>query len=109
MKEGFRSYRTAACNLRKSALFEKPPANLLELTSLNASNPGEGHGTHLMKQLCTEADMSGMNLMLLAQTPKLRDWYSSRFGFSVLQEEPIIMIRYAHRLKISELGVETNG
>lgn len=105
MKAGFRSMRTASCNLRQSALFDVPPPNLLELTNFQAFQQGKGHGTALMKQLCTEADMCGMNLMLMAESERLRDWYSGRFGFNVIQEEPLIMIRYAKRFTVSAEGM----
>ena len=100
MKTGVRTLGPASLKLSHSQVI---PANLrgglLELSKLHSKEPGQGHASKLLKQVCQEADKNKVILMVLVDPfedglskQELRDWYS-RLGFDILQETPTIMTR----------------
>lgn len=60
-----------------------------------------GHATALMHDVCSEADETGITLVLFVQPfddpdlsrAQLADWYARRFGFVPIQAEPLLMAR----------------
>lgn len=70
---------------------------------------GEGHASDLMKKVCTDADRFGVTLILFvdpfepagpaenaeAKHGMLVNWYSSYFGFTVIQQAPMTMMARA--------------
>lgn len=66
---------------------------------------GKGEATELMNAVCEQADEHDILLLLIADTYELAKFYNL-FGFSVIQESPILMAR---RPKGAELILgETN-
>lgn len=53
---------------------------------------GEGYATRLLHEVCFEADMHGLVLVILPDTEQLAHWYA-RFGFALLQNDPLLMAR----------------
>ena len=52
---------------------------------------GKGEGSELLKEVCEEADAKGVLLILIADTQRLQLFYE-RFGFEVIQNEPIVLM-----------------
>lgn len=72
---------------------------LTELVTLEAER-GKGHASMLMQKVCSEADKAGLVLLLQPRSEvipqdKLLSFYE-KFGFQVVQPNPIIMARQAH-------------
>ena len=74
-----------------------------EITKVHtrAEKQSEGFATILMRDVCNEADICGMTLILwpnpygddiALSAGMLRDWYA-RFGFRQIQSEPVMMAR----------------
>jgi GNAT superfamily N-acetyltransferase len=90
----------AACRIRRcTALPQKMWDRTREIHKLQV-NPdlrGQGYGTTLMHRVCREADMQGITLVLFVgafdrregdmDNAALLKWYTSNFGFVVLQPE----------------------
>jgi GNAT superfamily N-acetyltransferase len=53
---------------------------------------GKGEGTELLKEVCEQADSEKIQLLLIADTEKLANYYE-RFGFVAIQKAPILMVR----------------
>lgn len=67
---------------------------------------GEGHASDLMKKVCGEADRHSITLVLFvnpfepsgeveyreAKHEMLVNWYSTYFGFTVIQKAPVVMM-----------------
>lgn len=58
----------------------------------NVKERGKGHATTLLKSVCEEADKARKILLLTPDTPQLKRFYW-RFGFTVIQQEPVLMAR----------------
>ena len=74
------------------------PAGVLEVVKLetDASHTKQGYGTQLMQDICADADIEGVVLMLSPRAfgdgPKdLSKWYE-RFGFMPIQKKPIVLM-----------------
>ena len=94
LKTGRHSYKSASCKLGYSQLVDANlRGGLRELSHLEATEPGLGHGTELLKRIGKQADEANITLMLTADTHKLAEWYAREFGFWTLQETPHLMIR----------------
>ena len=52
---------------------------------------GLGYGTHLMHQVCDEADKYKKVLLLIPDSGKLETWYS-KFGFNKVQDKPVVLM-----------------
>jgi len=61
---------------------------------------GKGEATELLKDVCTQADDEKILLILIADTEKLALYYG-RFGFTAIQNAPILMIRKPYCEQIS--------
>lgn len=99
MKPGPRSNLSASLRISYTTLV---PANLRgnlrEVTHFEATEPGQGHGTALLQQVCQEADKAGVVLMLMPTTDRLAFFYG-RHGFKPIQAEPAVMMRIpVHKL-----------
>lgn len=95
MKPGTRTSGRASARLSYSTLVGANLRGMLrELTHLKVSEDarGHGHGSALMREICAEADASRCVLLLTAETRRLAEWYS-RFGFMLIQAEPMLMVR----------------
>ena len=78
---------------------EHMQAGMREIIDLMASNPRKGHATKLMRKICDRADRERITLILTAHAfqegmtdEQLEKWYS-RFGFTKIQDDPVIMAR----------------
>lgn len=103
MTPGLRSYKSATLRV---AIAEGIPEHMRprvrELLSVHAAERQKGHGSALLERTCREADRKQMVLLI---TPRRFDdgmddaalipWYE-RFGFEVIQEEPVLMAREPH-------------
>lgn len=106
MKSGARTIakKSASLRIRRcTALPEhmrKDTREVLELTTVPEKR-GQGYATSLMHALCREADAANITLVLFVKpfddeplsARELRTWYSKTFGFTVLQEDPVLMAR----------------
>lgn len=52
---------------------------------------GKGEASELLKEVCNEADDKQLLLVLIADTDRLALFYG-RFGFEVIQVEPVILM-----------------
>lgn len=106
MTPGPRTHKQAAVDIVDSETL--PPhlrARVREVHNLRSLEPGNGHATALMHQVCAEADRERMTLMLMVSQPDdaamdnsvMCAWYG-RFGFKPTKEgydAPVVMIRPA--------------
>lgn len=104
MRTGWRRYGGARLYIRKcTALPEHMRDRTRELRSLetHAQSQQQGHATMLMLNTCAEADFNGVVLVLwpspwgdniALSAEQLQDWYERRFGFKVIQKEPVAMM-----------------
>lgn len=103
MKVGARNHEGASCQVRISlALPKRMRDRTREITKVQtpAKLQGQGLATKLIEHVCEEADKDGMTLVLwprpfgdiaLSQA-MLISWYQ-RFGFQVIQPDPVLMAR----------------
>lgn len=77
-------------------------SNLLTVSTVRRQN----HANALMQDVCEQADQFGKMLLVLPSafgadgpsTAQLTDWYSRKFGFTAIQQEPqTILIRLPRR------------
>lgn len=95
MKIGSRLHKQASCRIAISeALPEDMQAGTREVVSLASDNPRKGHATALMHQVCAEADVDRIVLILMPKPfgdgmteEQLEKWYG-RFGFEMVQTVP---------------------
>ena len=76
---------------------------VLEITNLLtlSTERGQNHATSLMQEVCLQADLHNMFLLLMPQafgadgltSEQLVDWYTAKFSFVHLQQSPVILIR----------------
>ena len=95
MKPGIRTKGPASARLSYSTLVGANLRGMLrELTHLQVSEDarGQGHGSALMRDICAEADKARTVLMLTADSRKLAAFYE-RFGFKLIQADPLLMVR----------------
>ena len=93
MKTGKRTNGPATCVIRYSQLAPATQrGKLRELTALNCTEPGKGHGSKLLQAVCAEADAAGVSLLLTADSPELGRWYH-KHGFRAIQDQPLVMLR----------------
>lgn len=81
---------------------------LLEITNLltQPSKRRNNCATHLMREVCDQADQHGITLMLMPQadgndgpnSDTLEAWYSREFDFKRLQSDSNLMIRLPSRV-----------
>jgi len=104
MPIGTRTHGPASCQVRISmALPKRLRDRTREIIKVHtpATEQGNGHASKLLRQVCEEADEAGMVLVLWPRpygddialsAGMLRDWYA-KFGFRVIQPEPMMMAR----------------
>ena len=100
MTPGPRKFKSASCRVAvPEGLPDDMQDGIREIVEVKSDNPRKGHGTRLMHDLCTEADVDGCVLMLQVNqfddgpdNSKLQHFYS-RFGFLVVQDAPLLMAR----------------
>jgi predicted N-acetyltransferase YhbS len=93
MMTGLRTHGEARCRLRvPEGLPEHMRDGVRELTALEvpAELRGRGMGAALVGKVAREADRKRKVLFLQASEPALVPFYE-RFGFGVIQAEPILM------------------
>lgn len=105
METGTRTAGHATCRVRQTnSVPASMRAGIREVCSVEvpAEHQGQGHATALMHKVCSEADAAGMVLVLWPQPwgdniamsrDELISWYSTTFGFQVIQPEPVLMAR----------------
>lgn len=105
MITGERKVGAASCRVRQTnAVPERMRARVREVTALRteASEQGKGYATTLMHKVCREADAANMVLILYPLPfgahqglglSYLESWYEARFGFAIIQHEPVLMAR----------------
>jgi predicted GNAT family acetyltransferase len=102
----------SSCRVRQCTAL---PAHMRERTRevLSVFTPparrGEGHASDLMKKVCSEADRHFITLVLFVNPfepsgeveyhelkhEMLVNWYSTYFGFAVIQKAPVVMMARA--------------
>jgi N-acetylglutamate synthase-like GNAT family acetyltransferase len=77
------------------------PAGVLEISNV-FTEPAfrkQGYATELLKQITNAADESGTVLALMCKA-ELTRWYGL-FGFTTIQQKPILMARMPHIFKVN--------
>lgn len=100
MTPGPREHRSASVQVAiATALPDEMHDQTRELVSLRSTNPRKGHATALMHEVCAEADREWITLIVQPRKfddgmddEKLPGWYE-RFGFVVIQLNPMLMAR----------------
>ena len=107
MKTGTVTLGNASIHIGYSGIIKANKRGLLrELSEFNVPEErrGKGEGTALLTDLCEQADLEGLVLMITADTPRLGYFYA-RHGFVTVQDEGAIIMA---RMPISTKG-EANG
>lgn len=111
MKLGRRFHKQASLRIAiAEALPEDMHAGTREVVSLESDNPRKGHATALLHQVCAEADIDGIVLLLMPKPfgdgmteEQLEKWYG-RFGFTTVQTVPAkLMARQPHVVRAPRL------
>jgi hypothetical protein len=93
VKTGHRTHASASLRISYTTLV---PSNLRgrlrEVSHFESTEPGQGHGTALMSQVCAEADGARVVLILMPTSDRLTYFYA-RHGFKPIQAEPALMMR----------------
>lgn len=81
------------------------PAGVLELSNVftEPAYRKQGYATELIKQITNAADESKTVLALMCK-PELTKWYE-RFGFAVIQKQPILMARMPQIFKVKMTSI----
>lgn len=104
MIPGFRRVGAAHCQIREADILPEHMRKGTRMVTDVYTEPeqsGKGYGTTLMHSICQEADKMGMMLILQpkpfghASLPQeeLEVWYAVRFGFQMIQLDPMLMAR----------------
>lgn len=94
MKPGTLTLGNASLHIGYSGLI--PPNQrgfVREITCFNVpeEHRGKGEGTELLQDVCEQADIKGLTLIIIADTPRLQLFYA-RHGFMTIQDEPVILM-----------------
>ena len=100
MTPGLREYKQATLRVAVPlGIPEHMRHGVREIVAVQTTNPRKGHATHLMHDVCAEADRTGFVLMLQVRPfddgmddEQLEEWYA-KFGFIEIQHEPVLMAR----------------
>lgn len=110
MKVGTRCHKQASCRIAiATALPEDMHEGTREVVSLASDNPRKGHATFLMHQVCAEADVDGIVLILMPKpfgegmTEEQLVKFYERFGFALIQPEPKLMARQPRLVRAPKL------
>lgn len=105
---GLRTHKRASLRVMETtSVPEDMRASIREIVSLASDERGNGHATALMHQVCAEADMAGLVLLLEAKpfaegmTQEQLEKFYERLGFVKIQDEPVLMARQAQALRIA--------
>jgi N-acetylglutamate synthase-like GNAT family acetyltransferase len=104
MKSGVRKFGAATCKVVRTV---QVPAHMrdhvMELSSVHvpAEERRQGFASKLVGLVCDEADADNKLLLLHVQpfgepgmcTGQLERWYAEQFGFTRIQERPLLMAR----------------
>lgn len=96
MTPGARAFKQASCRIViAEGLPEDMRAGTREVVAVASEDQRKGHGSALMYQICAEADVDGIVLVLMPKPEgpgmtedALEAWYQ-RFGFVTVQTEPV--------------------
>ena len=101
MKTGTVQLGNASLHLGYSQIVPPPQRGFArEITELFVpeKHRGKGEATALLNDVCEQADQYDIMLILIADTKKLGLFYE-RFGFEVIQQSPIVMVRSPNVVK----------
>lgn len=110
MKTGLIKTKFASCEICESpALPEHMRGRVLEVTAVQVARKHRrrGNATALLRMVCAQADVAGKTLLLQVApfedamtAEQLQRWYGDRFGFAVIQQEPLLMARAPNQTRI---------
>lgn len=104
MIPGFRRSGASRCQIRAAEILPmhmRSGARMVTDVFTEPGQTGKGYASTLMHRICQEADLANMLLVLepkpyehasLSQED-LEVWYAVRFGFQMIQLDPMIMAR----------------
>jgi GNAT superfamily N-acetyltransferase len=108
MTPGLRAHKRATLRVAETtAVPEDMRSGIRELIDLVSEDRGNGHAKALLYQVCTEADMAGIVLMLEARpfadgmTQEQLEKFYEGMGFQKIQDAPVLMARQAQALRIA--------
>lgn len=108
MTAGPRAYRQASCRIAiPPGLPEEFHEQVREVLGLVSESKRSGDATALMHQITAEADFAWMILLLHVQpfddgmTAEQLERFYSKFGFVVIQHEPLLMSRLPQKPKLA--------
>lgn len=110
MSPGLREHKQASLRVAVAeCLPEEMRDQTREIVSLACTNPRKGYATTLMWTVCHEADLARITLILQPKSfgdgmddAKLERFYC-KFGFVVIQKEPVLMARSPHIARLVTL------
>lgn len=110
MTPGLRQHKQATLRIAiPTGLPEHMQPHMREILSVASGRPRSGQATALMYQVCQEADTACKTLLLTVApfgegmtAEQLQKWYT-KFGFGVIQDEPLMMARQIqpNRIKLN--------
>lgn len=108
MKTGIRHHENASCKISIcTAIPNQMRTKTRELVSLDVPENlrRTGMATELLFNVCDEADAHNMILILFPKPfgegaklsgDELASWYARKFGFQIIQANPVMMARMPH-------------
>lgn len=110
MKVGVRFHKQASCRVVvATGLPQDMHEGTREVVNLMSDNPRKGHATFLMHQVCAEADVDGIVLILMPKpfgdgmTEEQLEKFYQKFGFTTIQPEPKLMARQPRLVRAPRL------
>jgi hypothetical protein len=107
MNAGERHYKQASCRIAiPPGLPEEFHEQVREVLGVASNSKRSGEATALMHQVCSEADFNFMVLLLHVKpfddgmTAEQLEHFYSKFGFVVIQHEPLLMSRVPQKPKL---------
>lgn len=107
MNIGTRQYRQASCRIAiPTGLPDEMKDTVREVLGVMSGSKRNGEATALMHQITAEADFAWMTLLIHVKpfddgmTAEQLEKFYGKFGFAVIQHEPILMARSPVKPKI---------
>lgn len=108
MNLGQRTYKQASCRIAMpKALPEEMQHTVREVLGVMSSSKRNGEATALLHQVTTEADFAWITLLIHVEpfddglTADQLEKFYQKFGFVVIQQEPLLMARSPVKPKIA--------
>lgn len=106
MEPGLRTHKQASLRIAiPTALPVEMWEKMREVRSLKSESHGKGHAKRLMYNVCHEADLAWLTLLIHVEpfddgmsAEQLEKFYR-KFGFEKIQDAPLLIARYPRKLR----------